>query len=478
MNPIPPVSMIPFSVRTHRLTWGTFLIGLFVSLGLLLGWLLLVTWILQLIPGERRADGVLYERLSYTIQGEPVISQTLEPSTGRILDLQRHILEIPAEEANRQATYLGVQPLFRKGPVPGFKVSTLGEARDHSAYWYSVENCDRTRFGYFVAIHPRSKKEMGYIGTRGWQVHRPSVQDQFDLRNGGLFAGNYGGGLYQYAYEASRNSIENVTLVSQGKAYRVDLEQRKIIPISPTPGVFFAADVYTTIKRTSGTQSWVESRATSKIALRTANKIILVNLADAEEQSWLLTDPQVGDANTFLFLDNGELLASRAITEYDERTGFLRSSSYKLFWLNSAGDILRSESVEFPASSSREWMISQAVISLSGAPVVIGLVNCLLIPMPLVQFRKYHYLAACRQLLPVTWPTLLLAVFLAGLAIYLARRHAQSRGMTLHPAWFITLAIFGLPGYFGYRWHRHWPPPGIPPVPELNGTEILVPAVS
>lgn len=477
MNSLAPASPVPFAVRTRKLTWGMFLIGFLVSAGLLLTWLLLVIWILQLIPAERRADGVRYENLTYTTQGEPVILQTLESSVSRILDLRRRVLDMLPEDANRRSTSLPPPDTGRTGSViPGFKVTSLGESQTQSASWYAVEDCDRVGFGYFTAIHPLTKRTTGYIGTNGWQEDRPAARDQFDLRNGGIFGGNYGRYGSQNAYEASGTPFTTLILVSRGQALQVDLEHRQIRAMNGPSGVHAAAEVYAIIKRTSGVQTWTDSKATGQIALRTEDQIILLDPANGKQQSWPLTDPRVRDANSFLFLENGELLASQMNAEFDERTGLKRSLLYNLFWLNSAGDILKSDSVEFPASSRREWVVIQTAISLSGTPLVIGLMNGLLVPLQLAESAKYHYLTAVQQLLPVIWLTLLLAVGFAVLATFLARKHAQAHSMRLHPAWYLMLALLGLPGYFGYRWHRHWPSPVIPPAPIPNGTEILVPS--
>lgn len=55
------------------------------------------------------------------------------------------------------------------------------------------------------------------------------------------------------------------------------------------------------------------------------------------------------------------------------------------------------------------------------------------------------------------WPRLITSLLSGGLAVLLCLRHQKEQTVSHRIFWIVFVALFGIFGFIGYRFHRHWP---------------------
>lgn len=347
----------------------------------------------------------------------------------------------------------------------------------HLRYWYFVSNVDRPGWGYIIGFDSITKQRLGYFGTKGFRKSVPPLSEQFDGTQsaepapwglvGNRFAEPqlYGAGPQNFAAVAP-------LVISGGTPWRISFYPWQLNKLIDRNDVLSAAIHFPRSSLIGQESEHPDKSVSSQFVLRTADRVLLLNSKAEKIQEWKLPPQAADQASTFALLDDETLLAiQQRPIQYP-----VSQVEYFLTWVTPADEVTRTERflVEYPEQT---MSIVLSAMRLSGCPLFIGLSDGFLLPIMSTKSPQASYGQRLKQLFPVSMPWYLLAVLSATLSIILARRWGNRHHVPLHPAWTVIIALLGIPGYFGYRWHRHWPPEHIPATLELNGTEILVPVV-
>jgi hypothetical protein len=132
-----------------------------------------------------------------------------------------------------------------------------------------------------------------------------------------------------------------------------------------------------------------------------------------------------------------------------------------LFWLDAAGKVTRRRTVALEHSET----------VLDDPRVVVWFIGaCLPAPLPLTIFPplvsgektgandgEATFFQTWRRGLTVAWPVLLAGALVGLAAAWRCYRRQMRYAQPRTAAWVVLVFLLGIPGYWGYRWHRRWP---------------------
>jgi hypothetical protein len=130
-----------------------------------------------------------------------------------------------------------------------------------------------------------------------------------------------------------------------------------------------------------------------------------------------------------------------------------------LIWFTKEGTIVRRIDGALAFKTSRMSVGTLALIVAVAMPGPAGPIGATFVYPTAADYEQWPatYHGALLKEIPSALPALILGAIWAALAIGLYYRRAARYGEPRRAAWFVTIALLGVPGYFGYVLQHRWP---------------------
>ena len=182
------------------------------------------------------------------------------------------------------------------------------------------------------------------------------------------------------------------------------------------------------------------------VLLRKCDRVQLLDTDGHKLRTYLLPEKLRDATIKFLPLKDGTALVRKG----------LYSPQAELFWIDTAGKILKYKDLLKPVKSSHT---KEAFLGSVCIPVT-GIYGGVLVGYPWGALRNAEslgYWAALSELIQIWWPGLLFMGTLSVVAAILCYRRQRKYGLEWTWVWVGFVFLLGVPGFLGYLAHRRWP---------------------
>lgn len=456
--------------------WSAIVLSLILSAGALFAWiffqaLVTLNLIMSLSPNEQR-------RLFVSKTGELYVQSTSHRSSGnRFFEVKNgQLTETHNSPTNAlPVTYLAFpqQQSFRDGPN---RVGLVSSNSSMNQRWFTIISEDNRLFveGFSTLTNERT----GYIGRRGFTLNKSSNDEMIPILR------EYGTSSVAQLYLNGQES--RLAVLTPDGPVLIDVLNRSIehLTLSFSPKSVGTWSTSWSIAKNDNTFS-------SGFAFRGEESVCLTSSDGSVVDSFPIPQ-ELRDQYFELYLvmsDSPYLLVS-----HENASGLVN-----IFKLDSEGHVIGREDLTLETATG--WgrtSIAWQMALLSPVLPIAAFIDLYSLPSTEVtQGIQPNLLAAQAVWLSASWPSLLLITLLSvGLAIWTYRRHQKyDRESAL--IWSVFVFLLGPAGLVGYLAHRNWPAREKChscgdltrvdqmtctkcgeefPLPERNGSEILVPA--
>ncbi|MCG8449650.1 MAG: hypothetical protein MI725_08730 [Pirellulales bacterium] len=373
------------------------------------------------------------------------------------------------------STWLAAQP-SKPGlvPYPISWMTRLGNTSDLGnppVYWHFVRNKEMPGRAYFVGYGSVSKRQVSFIGRKGFRPALPPEEEWFDvsehLVNGNppIFLSTVGMSQARY-YNNWRNRSSSTAqhppdwvgyLVDGDRTLEIDFREQTVNVFKETPGAtslgFCAEPVLSekSSKEPETTPDEVPSiKRLSRFLVRYPDRIDAWDLKGQTSETFLLPASLHHGGFSFYMLGKGKALVSHGHGYWE------RGPRYRLLWLDAAGNELREEVVNLvgykPPPEHVQARHEAWTAPLPGYWIYRTFARR---PFELLQHRQSHsYSDALLWTWNNSWRSIVVLVALAIVASMIAWRWHQKYARTNRMEWLVFVLLFSLPGLLVY-WLMH-----------------------
>ncbi len=449
-------------MRIQRSLTGAICLALILTIGVNLGWAVLVAWITNFVA-LGAASGFVYEVLVFRNDGLPLIDRRDgTKSEKRSLDGQPYAG--PQEFAQLSGANLPGQRDFFSHLDWGSRLVGFRDDDYSSTFWYFVVGEGTPRVSWFEGFDSRTKQRVGFLGANGFQNKRPRGEQCFLLREQIptliqlLPDMQYG---YTFYEAGNAPAMTSVHLASQDSIFRLDLKKREVHKIANVPGLLaigFARSADTRPQKVETDRkakfvTWENTRGW--FVCGTANEIVMIDYDDHEQISFPIPAELRGRP---LIVYGGREPTQITLQENQLRQD--GTAAYRLIWLSSAGKIEREERPILRQTTAYQSDIARMLTVGIICPMPIGILFDIVViePETLVSSGfEPSYSVATWRCVRNGWPVFAaISLLSAALAVITYRRHKRF-DLPYAGLWFVFVLILGAPGFLGYLWHRTWP---------------------
>jgi hypothetical protein len=423
------------------------LLALVIGLGAMTAWLL-VCGILSSLYDQWHLPPV-YESIHVAHDGRVLVSEWHRDAgytAFRTLDGQ------PVTDQKALALEGAVScqsPMAKNYPLPmpwGNRMIGFHDLRVPPNHWYLVDDGQPESHAHFVGYDSQSKRQIGYIGLKGFQSEVPTPENQFVFPSAMLNRTGAVAGALSASYSLDQMSwIAHV--LSDGKLYRVNLDRRSVEQV-PFPDPIVSIDV--ALQPKGEPEADLEVAYDQRVLVRTSDKLVFLDFEGKTVRTVPLPENVRGDdldvyrwwLPTVLLVHRQGGPSGVGITWVDTQN----NSSKHL-------DIaLRGEAPFRPA-----LLACGLAFALVGA-VPFAVAIFFIVPLLLLFFGISNSFAESFAMMSVAgWPALVgLGLLGIGLAVVSYRRQRRL-GLEGAALWAVFVALLGVPGWIGYQLHRRWP---------------------
>jgi hypothetical protein len=460
--------------------WSQVASALIMTIGLAILWGTIVVWAYVMVVQFRRNSGQAYELIQVAADGTPVITSR---SMTDYLDTSFRTLDgqpLP----NQREEWLTAAPLtvpprppvLWESPVGwSARIAGISDSQRPPVSWYLIRGDQPEGRVYLAGYDETSKRLVGYISRDGFRRGLPPRESWFDLGRSRFDWGSntitttgsiqYGGRAVSYGNVATaeqRVPPSLLFLIDGERLLEIDLRARTLRTIHESPGLLAVAIALqpqesaaaraadqanaTDAAATAAAAAEDGSKTVTRIALRTADEIIVLDPPSGAKREYTLPN-HVRDKQLQAYaLANGELLLHWWDTETWQQ---------ELLWLSTDGSVARQEQVTLNASrgeSKQESRISGAL----AMPIPIGFVLGIVFgSLTLMQSgQAVTFLAAVTSSLDIGWLGLIAAPVLGAILAWWTYRLQRKYRRPASGVWCAFVLLLGLPGFLSY-WIEH-----------------------
>jgi hypothetical protein len=480
-NSIPHESM---GMNTRTATSLQVAATLILTIGIAIVWgaLLLFSYS-WLVPYIRPASQIS-ESVQVTMDGTPVI---VSRSAANHLDTSFRALDGQPLPNQREEWLTGAGLTGPRRP-PGLwespvrwteRVTGLSDALRPPISWYLIRDDEPIGRAYLVGYDEYAKLPIGYFGRAGFRREMPPEDEWFDLgRHRFDYASSvlttsgsilYGGRSFTYAYSGAadqRLPTSLVFLIDGDRLLEIDFRAHNVRVLQQSPGLVSvaglmepksrpaanAADQNTpagaTAAITENDNGISDRTQTIRIALRTADKIILLDPTSGAKREYLLPAHVRDNALHVYSVANEQLLLQcwdvDALPEQE------------LIWLTTDGSIARRERLAL-STIQGGTELEAAIVSALSLPIPIAYLSGSFagIPTMLLQTnRAATYATAVVQAFEVTWLGLLAVPLIGAVLAWWTYRLQRKYHRPATGVWCGFVLLLGVPGFVAY-WNEN-----------------------
>ncbi|MBX9655176.1 hypothetical protein K2Y11_16300 [bacterium] len=456
--------------------WSAIVLSLILSAGALFAWiffqaLVTLNLIMSLSPNEQRT-------LFVSKTGDLFVKSTSSRSSGnRFFEVKNgQLTETHTSPTDGlPLTYLAF-PKQLKFQFEHDRIGHVLSNRSMNETWFTIISEDTRLF--IEGFSTLTNERIGYIGRRGFTLNKPSNDEMIPMLR------EYGTSSVAQLYVNGQES--RLAVLTPDGPVLIDVLKRSIEHLTLS---FFPKSVGTW--STSWSIAKNDNTFSSGFAFRGEESVCLTSSDGSVVESFPIPQ-ELRDQYIELYLvmsDSPYLLVS-----HDGATGLTET-----FQLDSEGKVVRQENLTLETAtgsgrSNTAWQMAILFPVLS----IAAFIDLYSLPSTEVTQGIQPSLRAAQAIwLSASWPSLLLISILSlGLAIWTYRRH-QKFDHKSAVIWSVFVFLLGPAGLVGYLAHRTWPAREKChscgdltrvdqmactkcgeefPLPERNGSEILVPA--
>jgi hypothetical protein len=330
-------------------------------------------------------------------------------------------------------------------------------------YWYFVHDGKREGKGYFAGFDRKSKQSVGYLGREGFCKEVPPQEQWFPMDGRLMGREQYSYGMLPRFYknrEPSQNDIAypvvanpawKTLMISGDDLLQIDLKSGKTTSLLKVPGMMSLS--YIGDYRIQDVKENDDERH-GLAAVRTADRIIICDTTGKTVETFTIPESLRDRYFSFYHIGKDQALI-------DKQKHYLDAMSpEELLWTDSAGKILRRREVELAGrtthgqSQADYWfgaICTQSPLAMSAFGLLIG-------PLDDVSWMggELDYPQAARLSWAKLWMPLVALIIVAGVLAFFCYRRQRRYALPWTWVWVGFVFLCGVPGYFGYRFHRRW----------------------
>jgi hypothetical protein len=415
---------------------------------------LLGAWVIGIAVEATRSRQWVSEDVLILNDGNPVISRNTS-SNGRWYSEYRDVGGKKVEGKVAQDTLSAVvleapDDARRYNCFPmdaSYRVASYSfQQQNHSYCWYCVHDGRREGKAYFVGFDGESKRLIGYLGRNGFNEQRPKDEDCFDLDGTRLVGGL---NLQPYAYSGGVYHTSNVAMMSGDRLLEINLKNQSVRTIMESPGMVSIA----LVRDGGGVDEEHLVYGHFLLALRTKHRVVLLDIAGKQKQSYAI--PEEMQSRDFTVWPSG---AGNAVFGQDRPLPHPRNE--KLIWVDGSGKVLRQEEVALAGADSGADTTAIVWASCLVVPEPISHAAILFFFYPLNELAwggAQTYAKALAKAVSLLWASALIVCVVSTILAWLCYRRQRRMALPWTWVWVAFVFLFGVPGYWGYRFHRRWP---------------------
>ncbi len=433
-----------------------------IAIGVGIVWGIVTGWGLSIVEAWMRTDYV-YESLEIRRDGTVVISsrsnRNYDDATYRTLEGQS--VEVRPDESLQAATLRQPpkSPSFFE-PGIGWGESLGGsDFRRPAVDWYLIRNNERLGRAYFIGYDESSRMAVGYISRSGFRRSLPPEDDWFDV---GLHRFEWGTGVAASTGYMMPNAPANsyntyaetagipswlVYLIDGERLLEIDLRNRSVRTVEKSADIV-SVGILMEAKPTAddgGEQSPQDRNVTARLAIRTADRIIVMDPTSDKRREFPVPEPLRDQLLSAYSLSNGQLLLVWHINDERRET--------RLMWIDEKGDILREESPQLAQYIDPLGPRVSAIVPAGIAPIPAGWYLGVGVVAPLVTVASGSeptYAAALAKVLGMSWIALLIVTAVGCVSAWLVWRWQHRYHRTATGLWCTFAFLIGLPAVIAY----------------------------
>mgnify|MGYP001130401333 CR=1 FL=1 len=457
----------------HDFLLGRFAKAATLALGFGTVWTVVILWTVTTIVNSRvGGEPRRMESLRVTRDGTPVVeSYPIDDySRATVRDLEGRELDARSPRGDIQPSFLSGEPrswpaaLF--GPRWSSRIKPFSNERDPKAIWYFVRNADPKGAGAFVGYERGSNRLLGYIGLAGFRTSPVPADERIPVPLQDVSIGTQWSSepVSVWSSTVTPRLIEPTDVpprrvhVPSGNVLRVvDLDEGTVRTVFESAEPIVAAAVPYLFSY-FGQAEDRERDSGRSILVRTPTRVFRLD-HDYKVVGTFEIPPEVGPERALYWYETRD--GSAVVTCYVPPPGATAFDSVgqreMVYQLAADGAIRKSTPVALNNGASGVSGRTALVFMALGAPAPLPALAVDAVGAINDPYRDFP--AALASILTASLPVLA-AVGLLALALAAAtwrRGRAFGTPTRERTAWTVFVALFGLPGWVGFRLHRAWP---------------------
>ena len=316
---------------------------------------------------------------------------------------------------------------------------------DPRVAWFLVHTSRIEGQAYFIGYDDATKQPVGYIGSDGFRNSPPDRSEWFAMdaapRERLVANASSSRTAAGVTVIASKSALPRgvVFLAADDRVWEIDLKAR-------TARVLFDSAATVSMAAATTTDGQAE------LLVRTRSEVIAVDFQGRRRTSWQLPSELSATGFQWYALAEGTALAQTLRQSHNVL-------SVDLTWIGRGGKVTKTESLEaqlgLPAGGPT-WFFM--IAAMTPSPLTMTTVSAIGLPSSEVSRGEASDLpTAVVRTLAEAWPALLLVYLMSASLAWLAYRRQVRYALPGAGAWSAFVALFGVPGWLAYRWHRRWP---------------------
>ncbi len=450
-----------------------------LALGLAVAWGFAGAW---LVMAMYLTDQATTKILYFNVEGEPVIATTTRMST----PTQTYRMPDGKEIANQGLEFLDntyLQPWTRLNRMPidwSSRILATSDGLEKPTAWYLLRDGRSDGHAYLIGYDPISKLRVGYIGRDGFQRSIPTLDQQFAVgyRRFHLATGAFAMVDANGFSDPPAPSLANMRALSRvqpkWKIYLIDGDQLREIDLAnrSVRTVYEASKMKTVnthhilipakrppdepeIKRIASRgddgkehQSLVvtpDYQAVARLAVRTADQIILLDPITGSQQSYTLPEAS-RDAGINIYSP----LDKQLIVQW---TSQLKDNKVTAVWISPDDKVVRQENIQIMNYQGLDSSAIPAVV----APIPLAWLVGIFVLGPLSEMDRnpaITYGVAVNHAFETVGVAFFVLLLLGAVLVAWTYRLQKKYHRSMTPMWCIFVFFLGVPGFLAY-WFEH-----------------------
>ncbi len=439
-----------------------------LMLGFIAVWYLCCSWGFTLLASAY-PTGRWTENVQVMKAGKPLINHKHTNGSSRLTDLEgNEIGQNITLDVLPGTSLLGSRPVTSSREARDWsrRIVSIGDEQPEPTYWYFMHDGKIAGHGYFEGFDPETKRSVGFLSRIGFSNAKPSVNDQFNIDGTRIDTQGTSYTTITVVRGLGPNQPSNssttsewgripgwLVYISSGSTlHEVDLRKRAVSSRDFVDTILAVGKIDRVVTDSISQSGPLSTK--EEIILRMTDKLITLSDFQNEPREYTLPDAANsfrGYMRVFLMPQDELLLVGREV-EQDSR--------FRVILQTTASGHVQMKHRKLEHRDSVQDERARAFQSIATSPVVPMAVAWTVFTRP-AYFQRYdlvpNYAAGFSKTWAGAWPMLLVMGATSILSAVLIYRHQRKFAAPRSAAWVAFGALFGLPGWFGYRFHRPWP---------------------